>query len=160
MNYEIRLIPKQDAENKTYWTAFFPAIKGCVGGGTTPEEAIQEAKENLEIYIEYLKEEKMELPTPYEENNYNGKIALRLPKSTHRRLANFAESEGVSINTLLISAVENYLGLKQYDYALEDKINKLQDIATQSLILQGVNYNFNQKIAKDWKLKLSLGGQF
>ena len=157
MNYEMRLIPKQDAEGKTYWTAFFPAVTACIGGGETPEEAIQEAKENLEIYLEYLKEEKKEIPPVYVETNYNGRVALRLPKNTHRRLAEFAEAEGVSANTILISAVENYLGLKQYDYALEDKINKLQEIAAQSLSLQVLNYNFNQKIADSWNIKYYKG---
>ena len=36
--YEIRVIPKEDVEGKTYWTAFYPAIEGCVGGGETAEE--------------------------------------------------------------------------------------------------------------------------
>ena len=53
--YEIRVIPKEDVEGKTYWTAFYPAIEGCVGGGETAEEAIREAEENLEFFLEYLK---------------------------------------------------------------------------------------------------------
>lgn len=57
-NYEIRVIPKVDASGKTYWTAFYPAVEGCVGGGDTVEEAIKEAEENLDIFLEYLKEEK------------------------------------------------------------------------------------------------------
>ena len=47
-----------DASGKTYWTAFYPAVEGCVGGGDTVEETIKEAEENLDIFLEYLKEEK------------------------------------------------------------------------------------------------------
>ena len=57
-HYEIRVIPKVDASGKNYWTAFQPAVEGCVGGGDTVEEAIKEAEENLGIFLEYLKEEK------------------------------------------------------------------------------------------------------
>ena len=46
-NYEIRVIPKVDASGKTYWTAFYPAVEGCVGGGDTVEEATKEAEEKI-----------------------------------------------------------------------------------------------------------------
>lgn len=55
MNYEMQLISKIDSGGDIYWTAYFPALDGVVGGGKTKEEAIQEANENLEIYLEYLK---------------------------------------------------------------------------------------------------------
>lgn len=57
-DYEIRVVSKIDEAGETYWTAFYPAIPGCVGGGITAEEAISEAKENLDIYLEYLAHEK------------------------------------------------------------------------------------------------------
>ena len=49
--YEIKIVPNVDVEGKTYWKAFFPAIEGCVGGGNTAEEAVNEAQENLEVYF-------------------------------------------------------------------------------------------------------------
>ena len=160
-NYEIRIIPKVDATGKTYWTAFYPAIDGCVGGGDTAEEAIKDAAENLEIFLIYLKEEKRELPNPYCESQYNGKIALRLPKRTHELVAMKAKEEEVSINTFLISAVENYLGKKEYEFQLEEKIEQLRDIASKSLYLQGLNYELNKTFTQGWvntKKKMILGG--
>lgn len=64
VNYEMRLVPNLDCEGKVYWTVLFPAIEGCVGGGYTPEEAVKEALENLNLYLEYLQEENLPLPTP------------------------------------------------------------------------------------------------
>ena len=52
--YEMRVIPNTDSDGKIYWTAYFPAVKGCVGGGDTIEEAVNEANENLEIFLSYL----------------------------------------------------------------------------------------------------------
>lgn len=50
-NYEIKTISKLDADGNIYWTAFFPKIDGVVGGGNNEQEAINEAKENLKIYL-------------------------------------------------------------------------------------------------------------
>ena len=149
-NYEIRVIPKVDASGKTYWTAFYPAVEGCVGGGDTVEEAIREAEENLGVFLEYLKEEKKELPEPYNELQYNGKIALRLPKRTHQKVAYQAKEDGVSINTFLVAAVENYLGKKEYEYKLEEKTEQIKNISEKSLFVQGINYELNKTFATGW----------
>lgn len=53
-NYEIRVIPKKDNSGNVYWTAFFPEIVGCIGGGNSAEEAIRDAEENLKVYLDYL----------------------------------------------------------------------------------------------------------
>lgn len=123
-NYEMRIIPKYDCDGKIYWTAFFPAIDGCVGGGDTVEEAVKEAEENLEIFLDYLSSEKFEIPKEYSEPACNGKIALRLPKSLHQALLYKAMDEGVSLNSLLISAVSNYLGKSQFAYDLDERLNQ------------------------------------
>ena len=110
-DYEIKVIPKKDADGDTYWTASFPAVDGCIGGGKTPKEAIDEAYENLEVFLEYLESVNSQKPVEYEENSYSGRIALRIPKSKHKKLAEKSADEGVSINMLLNCAVEYYLGL-------------------------------------------------
>ena len=162
-NYEIRVIPKVDAEGKTYWTAFYPAIDGCVGGGDTAEEAIKEAAENLECFLAYLKEEKQETPKPYSEPQCSGKIALRIPKRTHQLVAMRANEEEVSINTFLVSAIEHYLGKKEYEFQLDQKIDELREIASTSLKLQGLNFEFNKAYAQGWAnsgKKVVLGGGY
>lgn len=109
LNYEIKVFPKKDENEKTYWTALFPQIKGCVGGGDTPEEAIKAAEENLEVYIEFLQEAGSVLPEEYKEPQYSGKIALRTTKKNHQRLAEISSREGMSVNTILNMAIEQYL---------------------------------------------------
>lgn len=145
-NYEIRVYPKIADDNSVYWTAYYPSIPGCIGGGDTQEEAMKEAKENLEIYLEYLEEECKKLPLDDYKSDYNGKIALRISKSTHKRIAQIAEDEGISINLLLNNAIENYLGIKTYDMNINEKIDDLKDVADSSFLLQNLNASKNKKI--------------
>lgn len=148
-NYEIRVFPKYAEDGSTYWTASYPAIPNCVGCGDTVEEAIGEAKENLEIYLDYLLEEKRKIPDEDYKSEYSGKIALRISKSTHKRLAEISESEGISINLLLNNAIENYLGLKSYDININKKIDDLRSIADSGLNLQKMNVLINKKLWND-----------
>ena len=151
-NYEIKVIPKKDINGRIYWTALFPCIEGCVGGGETPEEAIVEAQENLEIYLEYLKEEKCPLPNEYIENNCNGKIALRVGKTTHHKLLQLAEDEGISLNSIINNAIEYYLGKKSYDIEFNEKIEQIKELSESSNNLQKVNFLSNQAIVGElWK---------
>lgn len=92
-------------EDDTYgWVVRFADVPEVVGGGDTVEEAYNEAMSNLEYYFETLKEEGKEIPAPTqdpEENDYSGKLVLRLSKSNHKKLAELSEQENISINALL-----------------------------------------------------------
>ena len=66
--------------------------------GKTPEEAIESAIDTIRSF----EEEKLVLPNPLPYiNEFSGRISLRIPKSLHRKLATYAEVEGVSINQYL-----------------------------------------------------------
>lgn len=162
-NYEVRAIPKIDCEGNRYWTAYFPAVEGVVGGGATIEEAIEEAEENLEVFLEYLQDEKRSLPEEFEETAYSGKIALRLPRSMHKQLVDLAESENISLNSLINLALENYIGKSQFNYEINRKIEALQDVAEKSLQLQVANSVFHAAIKETFWHKtfpLYLGDQY
>ena len=75
-NYEIRVFPRKAEDGSTYWTAWFPAVEGCVGGGDTPQEAIGEANENLEVFLTYLKETNKKIPEEFSFSGYDMPIAL------------------------------------------------------------------------------------
>lgn len=151
--YEIKIVPNVDVEGKTYWKAFFPAIEGCIGGGNTAEEAVNEAQENLEVYLEYLQEEKRSLPEEYVENSYSGKIALRIAKSTHQKIAQLSDSEGISINSIINNAIENYLGSKKYENAIDKKIEEIFENTNKSMQLQQLNFAISTQLCQTWNEK-------
>ena len=53
-NKLIHTCPQNDVDGDVYWTAKHSKFDGVVGGGTTEKEAVEDLKENLRIYIEYL----------------------------------------------------------------------------------------------------------
>ena len=60
-----RILLRQEPEGG--YTVIVPSLPGCVTYGDTVEEAIEMAKEAIELYIESLKEHGEEIPT--EEKN-------------------------------------------------------------------------------------------
>jgi len=108
--YSINLV-WSDEDNG--YVATIPEFPHLSAFGETPEIALLEAKTAAELMLEVLKEEKEEPPEPKKLIEYSGQTRLRLPKSLHRGLAIEAEREGVSLNTLLVSKLSEYLGTKK-----------------------------------------------
>ncbi len=123
LNYELKVFPKKDESGKIYWTALFPQINGCAGGGDTPQEAIKAAEENLNIYNEFLKTTGSSLPDEYKEPHFSGKIAFRTTKSNHKKLAEISLREGTSINSILNIAVERYITSKSLIEEIKTALN-------------------------------------
>jgi predicted RNase H-like HicB family nuclease len=62
--FNYRILLKKEPEGG--FTVFVPSLPGCITFGDTLEEAIEKAKEAIELYIESLKANGEEIPT--EEN--------------------------------------------------------------------------------------------
>ena len=56
-----RIILRKEPEGG--YTVIVPSLPGCITYGDTIEEAIEMAREAIELYIESLKEHKEEIPT-------------------------------------------------------------------------------------------------
>lgn len=111
MDYAMKVYPMHFENGKTEWCVEYPDLKGCVGGGDTIEEAIADAEATKAVYLSYLEEEGIELPVPKEEGSLpSGKIALRVPKTTHKQLLENAQMDGVSLNTYINTAISEKIG--------------------------------------------------
>ena len=110
----------------------------------------KEAQENLEIYLNYMEENDCSLPDPYEENQYSGKIALRVSKSVHKKLAQISEDEGISINSFINGAINHALGTEETNKKLEQMVAKIQENTEKNLKLQKFDLIFSQQIAQQW----------
>jgi antitoxin HicB len=94
------------------WLVEYPDLPGCMSDGETIEEAITNGEDAKRCWIAAMKEAGRPIPPPSIEaaEGYSGKWQLRAPKSLHRRLAERARREGVSLNTLAVTLLAEGLG--------------------------------------------------
>lgn len=109
-DYKIE-IEKVDDDGGGY-IAIIPAL-GCIGDGSTEEEAIADVREVAKNLIEIAKEDGKAIPLPERykrKEEYSGKLTLRIPKTLHRMLSLQAEKEGCSINQLITTYISLGIG--------------------------------------------------
>ena len=88
----------------------FPDLPGCITQVETIEEVGPAAQEIHELWIAAALENGTPIPPATTPESYSGKFLLRVPKSLHRRLAERASLEGVSLNQLTQSMLAEALG--------------------------------------------------
>lgn len=128
----------------------FADFAEVIGVGDTIDEAIEEAYYNLDTYLEYCEEKNISIPSPSVSkslNDFSGKITVRLPKSLHRDIAEYADCDGMSINSLAIDAFRMYLGvetIKSIENYTRNKIGLLVD-NFNSKTEDFFNYNYSKQ---------------
>ncbi len=65
-----------------------------------------------------------EIPAPGASENYSGRVVLRLPKSLHRRAAELAKHDGISLNQFLVAAVAEHVGTKNLCEQMTQRLEK------------------------------------
>jgi antitoxin HicB len=111
IEYRFTVRPLTEDEGGGYLIEF-PDLPGCMSDGETIEEAIANGEDAQRGWIAAMKEAALPIPPPWVEptERYSGKWQLRAPKSLHRRLAERAKREGVSLNTLAVTLLAEGLG--------------------------------------------------
>jgi antitoxin HicB len=115
-NKQIEKLPLEDYLNLQYPVTLYPDpeggyvaqikdLPGCLTQGETLEEAIANINEAQELWIETAYESGDDIPLPSTDDTYSGKLLLRMPKSLHRRLAEEADRENVSLNQYIVSVL-------------------------------------------------------
>ncbi len=78
-----------------------PELKGCKTHGETIDEAVVNSQEAIRAYLASLKKRGIEAPVPLAEQNFSGKIPLRIDPVLHRDLAVKAKLVGKSLNKFI-----------------------------------------------------------
>ncbi len=89
-------------EDKLY-LAEVPELPGCLTHGETVAEAAANAEEATEAWIETAEDMGRDVPAPVVEKHYSGRFVARLPRDLHRRLAEEARRQDVSLNQYVVS---------------------------------------------------------
>ncbi len=125
--YSRVLVPESDG---TY-SADILEFPGCFADGKTPNEAYANLERIAESWIEAALEQGQEIPAPIEAHNFSGRIALRIPKSTHKQSAKFAEMDGTSLNQFFLTAVAARVGAEEFYERLSNRLEaKYMTVAT------------------------------
>jgi antitoxin HicB len=112
-DYSFDLRPLTKAEGGG-WLITWPDLPGCMSDGETPEEAIQNGRDAFSAWMAVrIDDLKRSVPKPSGTISKPARFVLRTPKTLHTRLVAYAESEGVSLNTLVTSFIAESLGKRQ-----------------------------------------------
>ncbi len=91
------------------YTVTVQEFPGCVAEGDTAEEALENFDKVAESWVRVSLMSGREIRDPVDFDGCSGKIALRIPRSLHREVAELAELEGSSINQVLTAAIAAYV---------------------------------------------------
>lgn len=156
--FSVKVVDYGDSDIE--YEVVFNDLPDVIGVGDTIEEAIEDAQYNLDAYIKYCNENGFILPQPSKIKplaEYSGKITVRLPKHLHRDLTEFAERDGMSINSLAIDAFRYYLNaesITNVESFAKEKIDtyiKLIGDKTKEMI----EYQYNRKSFDEREYKAS-----
>ena len=106
LHYKIvlRELEEQDGGG---WEAEVPDLPGCIVFGETKDLALASVVEERDGWIEDQLALGRSLPLPTREDgaDYSGRITFRVPRSLHRKLAQTADGERVSLNQYLLNLI-------------------------------------------------------
>ena len=114
------LIPDADGG----YSAEILEFPGCFAEGETADETMQALERAAESWIEAALEQGQEIPAPFVNQGYGGKVALRLPRSVHRKAAQFASRDGTSLNQHLLSCIAGGVGASELYTRLVDQLTE------------------------------------
>lgn len=146
--YSRVLLPEEDGR----FSAEILEFPGCFAQGDNPNEAFNNLEVTARSWIEASLEQGLDIPPPALNQGYSGKISLRLPRSLHKRAAQYAERDATSLNQFLVSAIASRIGAEEFSSNLIEKIEKsicyviYRTIANTQFNTLTVQTNLNQNV--------------
>lgn len=108
LEYQVNLA--YDPRDSIY-VARVPELENCHTHGRTPEEALANAKEAIELWLDTAKAKRIPIPEPTSRKQFSGKFVVRTPEELHASLAQEALQRGKSMNELAVELLQK--GLKK-----------------------------------------------
>ncbi len=115
MEYPFQVIASVDGG----YVIRFPDLPGCVSQTDDLADIGMIADEIRQLWIETEYEAGADIPLPSYAVEHSGKFNLRLPRSLHRKLAESADNEGVSLNQYVTTLLSRHDTQAQIERRLE-----------------------------------------
>jgi antitoxin HicB len=103
LEYQVNLA--FDPRDEIY-VARVPELENCHSHGDTPEEALSNVREAIELWIETAKAKHIPIPEPVSKRKFSGKFVLRTSVELHAQLVQAALVHGKSMNDLVVEILE------------------------------------------------------
>jgi predicted RNase H-like HicB family nuclease len=91
----------------------YPDLPGCLTQVESAEEIVSMAEEARRLWLRTAYEQGLPIPILSYPESYSGRFNVRLPRSLHRRLAEQADADGVSLNQLVVALLSATLMERQ-----------------------------------------------
>jgi predicted HicB family RNase H-like nuclease len=114
------IVEQWDDGKGPYWVARIAELPHCLIHADTPEQAIREIREVKKDWIRSNLARGLRIPEP-RPRRYSGQIRLRISPSLHKLLAYRAETEGMSLNQYMATALATSVGVAQEQAQLRKK---------------------------------------
>ena len=122
------IVEQWDDGKGPYWVARIAELPHCLIHADTPEEAIKEIQEVKVDWIKSNLERGLPIPEP-RLRKYSGQIRLRIPPSLHKLLTYRAETERVSLNQYMATALAMSVGItKESTHLKKARRNPLTEL--------------------------------
>jgi predicted RNase H-like HicB family nuclease len=97
-------------------------LEGCMSVGESKTDALLMIEDAMREWLAVAIEDDIEVPLPeaLQADRYSGKFPLRLPKSLHRKLAEGAEDDRVSLNQYLVMLLSERHSIHQFKKMFAD----------------------------------------
>src|ERR1700704_3176508 len=106
--YARLVIPESDGSVRAEILEF----PGCIALGDTAAEALASLDGVAVGWVNAALEQGQNIPEPMENTGFSGKLVVRFPRSLHRKAAQIADREGVSLNILISNCIAGEGGQK------------------------------------------------
>lgn len=104
-------IRRTEYDGEPCFEARIKELPDAVEYGDTFEEAYELAIDTIETTAQIFSEKGKRMPSPAEIiDEYSGRVTLRLNKKLHRKYAEYAEEEGVSLNQQIVNVLTYHSG--------------------------------------------------
>lgn len=123
-HYPILIYPAEEGG----YVAEIEELAGCITQGETLEEVLDRINNARQLWIEQSYEDGLEIPLPRTEEEYSGKFMVRIPKYLHRRSAEKARRENVSLNQYVESVLSAGVATQN---VIDGIKTRLDEISTQ-----------------------------
>lgn len=107
--FEVRPLAKEEGGG---YLIVFPDLPGCISDGESIEEAMTNALDVLEGWLDTRGELKLPIATPSQGYGELGNLMTKLPKSLHLKLSSRAKQERVSVSTLVVALLAEAMARK------------------------------------------------